>query len=164
MKKNKRFIYIGNLILMVIIVAYVSKYWYQLGLIQGKSMEPSYHNFQFVILKKNIDPSDIRQGDVIVFKCDELQETLVKRVVAVPNQKVIIKSGSLYIDGKLSPVYPSGIFDNAGILQTEVVLKNSEYIVIGDNISKSKDSRSKEVGALEFKDIRGKVIFPRKSY
>ena len=127
-------------------------------------MEPSYHNFQFVILKKNIDPSDIRQGDVIVFKCDELQETLVKRVVAVPNQKVIIKSGSLYIDGKLSTVYPSGIFDNAGILQTEVVLKNSEYIVIGDNISKSKDSRSKEVGALEFKDIRGKVIFPRKSY
>jgi len=127
-------------------------------LIQGASMEPTYHNMQMVVLDKNFSEEDIMQGDVIAFKCDKLDAVLVKRVVAIPGQSVEIQDGTLFVNGVPSSYYERGAFEYAGNLDSEIVLGDEEYIVIGDNVDESKDSRYDEVGVVRFQDIRGKIV------
>ena len=81
-----------------IFALYISSNWYQLMLIQGKSMEPAYHNFQLVVLDKH--NKEYCTDDVIAFKCDNLSSILVKRIVAMEGDTVQIMNGKLYINGK----------------------------------------------------------------
>lgn len=121
-------------------------------------MEPTYHNMQLVLLKKSIDETEIHNGDIIVFRCEELDAVLVKRVVGIPGQSVLIREGTLYIDGVPSSYYPEEEFAYAGLFETELVLGDKEFAVIGDNVDESKDSRYEEVGVIKRKDIKGIVL------
>ncbi len=136
--------------------AYISAEYFQLLLIQGDSMQPSYSDLQLVILDKC--SKSYCPGDVIAFKCDGLSAVLVKRVAAVPKDTVIISDGRLLVNGMPSDVYPDSLFNFSGILENAVVLDNDEYIVIGDNISESKDSRYESVGIVSAEDIIGRVM------
>ena len=51
-------------------------------MIQGESMEPTYHNYQIVILDKR-QPKEYQVGDVIAFNCEGLNSNLVKRTEKV---------------------------------------------------------------------------------
>ena len=71
------------LVAIVILLAFLcSRYWFQLMLIQGESMAPTYHNLQLVVLDKRGEAYE--PGEVIAFSCDGLNAVLVKRVVAGP--------------------------------------------------------------------------------
>lgn len=146
-------------IIVVFFIAYVvSKYYYQFMLIQGESMLPSFHNMQLVVLDKQ--SKDYRTGDVVAFYCDALSAVLVKRIVACQSDEVQIKGTQLYVNGEVSPIYSNEIrFEYAGVLEESIKLKQNEYIMIGDNVSESKDSRYKEVGIVEKKDIIGRIIY-----
>lgn len=136
--------------------AVISAEYFQFMLIQGDSMKPSYNDLQLVILdkcSKNYCP-----GDVIAFKCDGLSAVLVKRIAAVPKDTVLISDGKLLVNGMPSAVYPDSLFEFAGIMENAVVLDNDEYIVIGDNISESKDSRYEQVGIVSAENIIGRVM------
>lgn len=67
---------------IIIFTYYVSSNWYQLLLIHGDSMNPTYHNMQFVMIDKY--SGGYTYGDVIAFQCDNLDSVLVKRIVACP--------------------------------------------------------------------------------
>lgn len=67
-------------------------------------MEPAYHNMQMVILEKN--RTDYTYGDVIAFQCGTLNALLVKRIVACPGDRVVIREGCLYVNEKESMVFP----------------------------------------------------------
>lgn len=126
-------------------------------LIRGNSMVPSYRNMQFTILDRH--GSDFSYGDVIAFRCDSLSSILVKRVAACPGDTVIIKGGTLYINNTISKVYPEmELFEYAGVLDEETHLNENQYIVIGDNVSESKDSRFETVSSIERKNILGKIV------
>lgn len=76
-KKKKIIVFL--IIACSIFLGYIiSKYFYQLMLIQGDSMYPAYHNMQLVILNKY--DRDYKEGDVIAFHCDQLDCVLVKRI------------------------------------------------------------------------------------
>ncbi len=135
-----------------------SRFFCQFMLIRGNSMEPSYHNMQLVVLNKRFSEQTLSQGDVIAFRCEGLQAILVKRIAAIPGQTAVISNGTLYINGKPSEWYEKNAFHYSGLLEKELVLNKSEYIIIGDNISESKDSRYPEVGIVRFDSIIGKVI------
>lgn len=119
-------------------------------------MIPTYKNFQLVILDKR--NNNYQSGDVVAFHCDGFDTILIKRIVASPKQTVVIKDKTLYVDGKPSSLYSEGLFDFAGLLETKQTLFDDEYIVIGDNISKSKDSRYKQVGKIKLDSIIGKIL------
>lgn len=146
------FFFIGTI---VFLAWYVSAYWYQLMLIQGESMAPTYHSFQIVVLDKHNE--EFERGDVIAFYCKGLSCVLVKRLVALPGDEVEISNGKLYINGELSSIYKGSIFEYAGELEDCIYLNSGEYIAIGDNVEESKDSRYNEVGRINKKDIIGKV-------
>ena len=147
--------------LTAILAAYLfSRYAFQLLLIQGKSMEPTYASFSLTLIDKR--GSVPERGDVIFFNAPGLKSKLVKRVVGIPGDTLVIKNGHLWVNGDIPKAYEDLLFDEAGLLQSEMTLKEKEYFVLGDNISESKDSRSAEVGVILEKDIIGKLI-PQRS-
>lgn len=139
---------------------YVSLNWYQLMLIQGSSMEPTYHHLEFVLLNRH--DRQYTYGDVVAFPCDALACVLLKRVAACPGDVVRIEQGTLYVNGVVSQVYNRpGQFREAGLLADEVVLDEDSYLVLGDNLEKSRDSRYPEVGPVLRSDMLGKVVRAR---
>lgn len=136
---------------------YISTNWYQLMLIQGKSMLPAYDHMQLVVLNKH--DREFQRGDVAAFWCQGLSCVLVKRIVAVPGDTVIIREETLYINDRISDVYPEpGRFAYAGLLQEQITLQPGEYLLLGDNTQESKDSRYPEVGIVVESQIYGCVV------
>ena len=145
--------------LAVVAVAFLcSAHAFQLLLLQGESMSPAYHNLQLLVLDKR--QHDYGYGDVVAFRCEQLDSVLVKRVVALPGDSVVIQAKQLLVNGCESCVYPAAtVFEYSGLLLTPVVLGEGEFIVIGDNVSRSRDSRYPEVGIIRREQIIGKVLY-----
>ena len=150
--------YVFLLIVSLCLCGIVSAHFFQFMLIQGESMTPSYRNIQLVVLDKR--GSTYRTGEVIAFRCDGLSAVLVKRIAAVPGESVVIQDGTLFVDQKASGLYAPGSFSSPGILHETQTLSSGEYIVIGDNLDKSKDSRDVLVGIVYTDDIIGRILAP----
>lgn len=103
-------------------------------------------------------------GDIIVFNSNlEVENILIKRVVAVEGDKVVIKDGKVYVnDQQLDEPY---IFQEYPITDGSVALivPKNKVFVMGDNRGNSLDSRSDIIGTIDKSEIIGKVftrIFP----
>lgn len=143
------------IILVFLLTLICSKNWFQLMLIQGNSMSPTYRNMQLVVIDKRTQ--NYQKGDVVVFENSNLSSVLVKRLVAGPGDTVVIRNGLLLVNSNETDLYGEALFEYAGTLQSEVVLSKGEYIVIGDNIAQSKDSRYEEIGIVQANSIIGVV-------
>ncbi len=129
----------------------------------GVSMEPKLYNGQEILLNtfhyKLFSP---KRGDVIAFLPNGNQNShyYVKRVVALPGEKVQIREGRLYIGGVLAD--EEDRYDKIaepGIAENEITLGADEYFVLGDNRNNSEDSRSGNIGPVKRDTIAGKAWF-----
>lgn len=129
----------------------------------GVSMNPALSNGEEVLvnrfLYKIISP---KRGDVIVFlpNGNSNSHYYLKRVIGLPGEKIQIIGGYVYIDGELYPEDES--YDkiaDPGIAETEILLENDEYFVLGDNRNISEDSRSGNIGPVSRDVIAGKAWF-----
>lgn len=146
-------------ILTIILAYFCSRFFIQILMVHGESMAPTYNNMELVFLNR-FDRS-YTYGDVIAFHSenDTLPNILLKRIAAIPGDRVIIEDGILYINGKSSQVYGRDVvFEYAGIVEDEVTLQRDEYFVIGDNVEQSKDSRYQEIGIVRENMIVGKLV------
>lgn len=151
-------------ILASIFLAYVIVYCVGMTTsVIGVSMEPGLYNGQTIFINRFVyrllSPSE---GDVIVFLPNGNQNShyYVKRVVAVPGDKVQIIDGILYVNSEkteLSEDYDK--MADAGIALNEITLQSGEYFVLGDNRNNSEDSRSANIGVINERDIIGKAWF-----
>lgn len=155
-KKKSLLKWIITCFLIIAAAGLISRYAYRLMLIQGDSMKPAYHNMQIVVL--DVHSKDYSPGDVVAFDCPGFDSVLVKRIVAGPQDCVCITDEKLMINGAISPDFEDACFEFAGLLETEYRLGADEYIVIGDNIKESKDSRYGEVGVVSGDSIIGKIL------
>ncbi|MCQ4637841.1 signal peptidase I [Anaerovorax odorimutans] len=126
--------------------------------ISGDSMKPNFCSGDRIVVFRLA--RTFEKGDIIVFKTAK-GEKLIKRVVATGGETVDIgKEDGLYINGEKVEedyIYTStGITDEA--MQYPVTVRDDCYFVLGDNRTNSKDSRSKEIGLVEKKDIVGRVV------
>lgn len=106
------------------------------------------------------------RGDVIIFKYSETQD-FIKRIIGLPGDKVMLKDGKMYINGKQldeSDYLSSSIYTNGGDFLKEgqeITVPEGEYFVCGDNRPHSSDSRV--FGPISLGRIKGKawiVYFP----
>jgi len=103
-----------------------------------------------------------KRGDVIVFIFPQNpKKDFIKRLVAVENDTIEIKSGTVYIDGKpLSDnVFTQRYYYNRGEFAKEkqaVRLPEGAVFVLGDNSASSQDSRY--WGFVPRKNILGKAL------
>ncbi len=127
----------------------------------GSSMEPSLYNGQTIFISKlSYLASKPKVDDIIVFLPNGNQNThyYVKRVVAVPGDKVEIKGGKLYVNGEPEEKGYDKMAD-AGVAQSELTLGVDEYFVLGDNRNNGEDSRSGNIGPVQKSLIEGRAWF-----
>lgn len=149
-------------ILAAIFIAGVLNFFFgMMTNVVGVSMEPTLYNGQEIFINRFLYVlSSPKRGDVVVFlpNGNENAHYYVKRVVAVPGDKVLIQDGTLYVNGVESSWVKSRLSD-AGIAANEFVLDSGEYFCIGDNPGNSEDSRSANIGPVKETDIIGKAWF-----
>lgn len=150
-------------ILLSVFLAFILIYFAGLRTnVIGVSMEPGLTNGQGILVNRFVyrffSP---KQGDVVVFLPNGNQNAhyYVKRVVAVPGQKVLIENGILYVDGEPYGAETYDLISYGGIAENEITLDSNEYFVMGDNCNSSEDSRSANIGPVEKSTIIGRAWF-----
>lgn len=150
-------------VLLCIVLAFaaaklVSSKLIQITTVHGDSMEATVSDGDRLLVDKiNYRFEEPKRFDVIVFTKDG-EVNLIKRVIGLPEEKVEIKDGIIYIDGieleeqyGLDPMNPEAE-------PVEMQLGEDEYFVLGDNRLVSLDSRYPSVSAIEKDEIIGKAI------
>lgn len=125
--------------------------------VDGSSMEPNFHNGDYVIVNRvAYSTGDIQRGDVVVFPAPGNEEVdYIKRVIGLPGDSVAIYGGVVYLNGEAVPetyVLETWSFDLA-----EQTVPDSTVFVLGDNRENSDDSRN--WGFLRIETIIGKAVF-----
>lgn len=160
LKKWKK-AWIGEVAIIVAVFLFFAIFVVNISQVSGSSMTPNFYPGDRVLILRP-GKWNIERGDVIVFKTED-GEKLMKRVVAQEGDTVDISStkGGLYVNGK--EVKEEGIYTTTSVTDREVTypvtVEENCCFVLGDNRTESKDSRNREIGQIEKKDIIGKVIF-----
>ncbi len=155
------FSWIFGIIIAVFLAVVISYFFGMSTNVVGVSMEPSLYNGQKVLVNRlAYSLFDPKTGDIVVFlpNGNENSHYYIKRVAAVPGDKVRISDGILYVNDVKSDIITEKILD-AGIAANEFTLKSGEYFCIGDNINNSEDSRTANIGPVKESDIIGGAWF-----
>lgn len=132
--------------------------------VRGSSMFPNFKDGEYLLTDKiSFRLSNPKRGNVIVFEAPpNRREDFIKRIIALPGEKVSIKEGKVLVNNKqLEETYlPSSFSTQPGTYLEEdktIELKNNEYFVLGDNRNFSSDSRM--WGPIKRDDIIGRAFF-----
>ena len=103
-----------------------------------------------------------KTGDIVSYRPNGSSNARpdIKRVIAVPGQKIQIKDGLIYINDQVyleEKDYPA--ITRAGLAENPIRLQEGEYFVLGDNRNNSEDSRNPEIGLVTSDMMEGKVWF-----
>ena len=123
-------------------------------LVDGKSMEPSFHHNDRVIVNRlAYHLGDVERGDVVVFKREDGQD-YIKRVIGLPGDTIEISGGHVYLNGLvIAEAYI--IVPVIGDKPTETIPPGMVF-VMGDNRNDSSDSRA--WGPVSVNDLTGKAM------
>lgn len=132
---------------------------YQPVRVEGTSMLPRLEDQDRLFINKFVYRfSAIEHGDVVVFHYPlDQQKSYIKRIIAVPGDRLRIDRGQVYVNGKpLSEPYIPEEFRDVRSYDAMVIPKD-EFFVMGDHRSISSDSR--EFGPVRRELIYGKAAF-----
>ena len=144
------------------VAVFLFMYFGDTVVVSGYSMEPALTNNDKIMLDKfTYSLSDIERFDIVVFSADDDKGEYVKRIIGMPGERVLIKNGKVYIDGKVlrDDIKDADAILNAGMAGEELLLGDDEYFVLGDNRNNSEDSRFETIGNINRDDIIGKAWF-----
>jgi signal peptidase I len=158
-----------KVITLAIFMGFIVTYFVVPTVVSGESMYPTLNTEDYLIINKLAYKKDIpNRGDIVVFRTELKSEngnskSLVKRVIALPNEHLVIKDGKVYVNDKLiDEPYINDAYTDGNI---DIIIPNDCYFAMGDNRLVSKDSRDEDVGLVKKDDIVGKVelrLFPFK--
>lgn len=159
--KNEIVEWIKTIVLSLIIGLVITTF-IKPTIVKNYSMVPTLDENNFLMVNRFLyKQSKPKRGDIVVFKSSLTTETgkeklLIKRVIGLPNDEIIIKDGSVYVNGELleedylESAYTSGEVDK--------IIPEGKIFAMGDNRSNSLDSRDDVVGLVDIDDIIGKVF------
>ncbi len=149
-------------LIAVITVIVVRNFLIQPFLVSGASMEPNFSSGDYLLIDEvSYRFREPQRGEVVVFHYPGDESVYyIKRIIGLPNERLSINKGEVVVFNR---EYPDGFAVDENYLPAdiktsgakEVVLKNNEYFVMGDNRNYSFDSRS--WGNLQKAEIVGLV-------
>ncbi len=149
------------LIALAIIIP-VRYFLFQPFYVRGASMEPNFHDNEYLIIDEiTYRFSDPQRGDVVVMKNpNRTSEYFIKRIIGLPGETVQSENGEIKIINEKNPfgfTLPETYLADGTITNnlSTVQIPADQYFVMGDNRSVSLDSRI--FGPLPRKDIVGRA-------
>lgn len=122
--------------------------------IPSTSMVPTLNVGDRIWVTKTYNTDNIKRGDIVVFKSEELDDTLIKRVIGLPGDDITIVNGEISINGeKLQEDYVV----NKDNWNGEYHVPEGKFFFCGDNRPVSYDSRKWKNPYIDEKDIVGKA-------
>jgi signal peptidase I len=151
--------WLRDLIISLVISAFIIVFIYQPVKVEGVSMMPSLEDQERIFVNKfvyRLEP--ISRGDVVVFRYPrDPSKSYIKRVIGVAGDRIRIDGGQVYVNGAaLDEDYVPPAYDDARSFP-ETVVPPHTYFVLGDHRSMSSDSR--EFGPVNQSSIYGKAVF-----
>jgi len=159
------FDFLQGIVVVLAILVMIYLYLVSPQEINGASMEPNFHNGEYILTNKILYKfRDPVRGDVVIFKSPKNKEIdYIKRIIGLPGDIVKLENNALYVNGQKveEPYLEPGvtIFGGSYLAEgQEIVVPPGEYFVAGDNRPHSSDSR--EFGPIPLEDFIG-VAFLR---
>lgn len=144
-------------VIILIIVILIRTFFVTPIMVSGPSMNPTLEDSDVMILNKR---ASIDRFDIVVV--DTGTESIIKRVIALPGEKIKCANNKVYVNYHLQEEdYSQGNTCATESSEFEYELKDNEYFVMGDNRGNSADSRI--IGPVKRDQIMGTtnlIIFP----
>ena len=150
-----------EIVFLALALYLVIQYAVQTVHVLGTSMYGTLHDQDLLVASKiSYKLHAPQRGDIIIFKPpnDDARD-FIKRVIAVPGDRLRIDKGTVYINGEVlkEPYLPerwtlNNTWPPDG---REVIVPPDHYFVLGDNRNHSSDSRT--FGYIDINEILGKA-------
>ncbi|MBI2415060.1 MAG: signal peptidase I [Candidatus Kerfeldbacteria bacterium] len=128
--------------------------------VKGASMEPNYHDYEYLIIDElSYRFSPPQRGQVVVLNDPRNhKQFFIKRIVGLPGETIIFKNGTVVVNGDVldeSVYLASDVMTNTFSGQSQFTLQDDQYFVMGDNREQSYDSR--RFGPVDIDTLVGRV-------
>jgi signal peptidase I len=148
-----------DLLIAIGLALVIIVFLYQPVKVEGTSMAPLLSDQERIFINKFVYRFEpIHRGDVVVFWYPvDHSKSFIKRVVGLPGEKVEIRQGTVYVDGKILPEpYVPPQYEDLSDFGEKTVPPDS-YFVMGDHRISSNDSRV--FGPVASQYIYGRAVF-----
>lgn len=153
------YLWIRDVLIAVVASVLIIVFLYQPVRVEGTSMLPRLEDRDRLFINKfvyHFEP--IHRGDIVVFHYPrDPEKSYIKRVIALPGDRLHIDRGRVYLNGKVlrEPYVPEQFRDTKSM--PDMIVPDDEYFMMGDHRSISSDSR--EFGPVDRDLIYGKAVF-----
>lgn len=158
-KGNGLGLWLRDIVISAAVSILIITFLYQPVRVEGTSMLPRLEDHDRLFINKFVyHIAAIHRGDVVVFHYPrDPEKSYIKRVIALPGDRISIDRGRVYLNGKPlpEPYVPEAYRDTRSL--AEVVVPEETYFMMGDHRSISSDSR--EFGPVDRDLIYGKAVF-----
>lgn len=162
------FIWAAQIAAVIFLAYFIIYYALEKTEMVGVSMENTLKDGDQVIINKfSYRFGEPKRFDVIVFKQNGKEHSYydIKRIVALPGERLQIKDGLIYINDELvNDIVIVDTMNNYGLADEEITLEENEYFVLGDNRNNSEDSRFASVGMIRKDEIIGEAFIRIKPF
>jgi signal peptidase I len=152
-------LWLRDVLISVAASVLIIMFLYQPVRVEGTSMLPRLEDHDRLFINKFVYHfASIHRGDVVVFHYPrDPVKSYIKRVIAVPGDRLRIDHGQVILNGRElpEPYVPEEYRDTKSV--PELIVPEDEYFMMGDHRSISSDSR--EFGAVDRDLIYGKAVF-----
>jgi len=162
--KQSVVLYMHDLIYMLVTIMIVFLLVFRVIVVSGSSMYNTLIDGDYLLLLSNVFYTEPKAGDIIVISKESFDNgtPIIKRVIATEGQTVDIDfiAGVVYVDGKaLDEPYtytPTNVDEG---MKFPLTVEENCVFAMGDNRNNSHDSRSRDIGQVDHREILGKALF-----
>lgn len=141
-----------------IAIALIFAFLFRLVSVDGRSMEPTLHNKERLILSRLLYEPDYE--DIVVLSLNEGDEPLIKRVIALPGDTIEVKeTGHVYRNGEQLEESYIKVLTAREKMDGVVTVPEGYVFVMGDNRSNGCSLDSRTFGCVPMEAVLGKAVF-----